>query len=137
MSYLLDSGFLYALLNRRESRHNDVLQVSENIEGFIYLPTVATTEVAYLVQRDLGSKALAEFIEMLAAESFVLAESEDVDYQRAADIVRQYADSQIDYVDAVLVAIAERLNINQVLTIDARHFRLFRPIHCDAFDIFP
>jgi predicted nucleic acid-binding protein len=37
----------------------------------------------------------------------------------------------------VLVAIAERLNITQVLTLDQRHFRLFRPQHCDAFDILP
>lgn len=137
MSQLLDTGFLYALLNSNETRHADVLRASQSIYGAIYLPTVVTTEVAYLLQRDLGSDALAEFIDMLATESFVLIDPTTADFQRAAAVVRQYRDSQIDYVDAVLVAIAERLQVVRILTIDARHFRMFRPKHCPAFEIFP
>jgi len=137
MSQLLDTGFLYALLNRQESRHQDVLDASAKVRGAIYLPTVVTTEVAYLIQRDLGAESLADFIELLATESFVLVEPVAADYQRAAEVVRQYTDSNIDFVDAVLVAIAERLNITRVLTVDARHFRLFKPKHCVAFEILP
>ena len=137
MSQLLDTGFLYALLNSNEARHADVLQAAQFVHGPIYLPKVVTTEVAYLVQRDLGSDALAEFIEMLASESFVLTEPTAADFQRAAAVVRQYRDSRIDFVDAVLVAIAERLNIVRILTVDTRHFRMFRPRHCPGFDIRP
>ncbi len=137
MSQLLDTGFLYALLNSKEKRHADVLRASQSVKGTIYLPTVVTTEVAYLVQRDLGSDALAEFIEMLASESFVLLEPTAADFQRAAAVVRQYRDSEIDFVDAILFSMAERLNITRVLTIDTRHFRMFRPKHCPAFDILP
>lgn len=137
MSQILDTGFLYALLNAKESQHQNVLHVSRGLKGDIYLPTVVTTEVAYLVQRDLGHKALAEFIDLLASETFVLLEPSTDDYQRAAQVVRQYADSQIDFVDATLVAVAERLNIVRILTLDARHFRLFRPKHCVAFEILP
>lgn len=137
MSQLLDTGFLYALLNSNETRHTDVLRASRSVDGPIYLPTVVTTEVAYLLQRDLGSDALAEFIDMLATESFVLVEPTVADFQRAAAVVRQYQDSQIDFVDAIIVAIAERLNIVRILTIDARHFRMFRPQHCPAFEILP
>ena len=137
MSQLLDTGFLHALLNRQESRHQDVLDASAKVRGAIYLPTVVTTEVAYLIQRDLGAESLADFIELLATESFVLVEPVAADYQRAAEVVRQYTDSNIDFVDAVLVAIAERLNITRVLTVDARHFRLFKPKHCVAFEILP
>ncbi len=113
------------------------MRASLSVQGTIYLPTVVTTEVAYLIQRDLGSDALAEFIEMLATESFVLVDPTIADFQRAAAVVRQYRDSQIDFVDAILVAIAERLDLIRVLTIDARHFRMFRPKHCPAFDILP
>jgi predicted nucleic acid-binding protein len=137
MSQLLDTGFLYALLNSNENRHTDVLRASQSVRGTIYLPTVVTTEVAYLIQRDLGRGALAEFIEMLALESFVLVEPTIADFQRAANVVRQYRDSQIDFVDALLVASAERLNIVRILTLDARHFRMFRPKHCPAFEILP
>lgn len=137
MSQLLDTGFLYALLNRHESLHQDVLNASGEVQGPIYLPTVVTTEVAYLIHRDLGTESLAEFIDLLAIESFVLVEPMLEDYHKAAQIVRQYADSGIDFVDAIIVAVAERLNISRILTVDARHFRMFRPKHCAGFEILP
>lgn len=135
--YLLDSGFLYALINKKEKRFSDVAKVSENVDGQILLPTVAITEVAYLVDRDLGTVALAQFIDLISNNQFVLAHPTTEDLKRAAEVVCQYADSKIDFVDAVLVAIAERENITDILTIDTRHFRLFRPTHCDAFTLFP
>jgi predicted nucleic acid-binding protein len=37
----------------------------------------------------------------------------------------------------MIVAIAERLNITRVLTLDRRDFQLIRPKHCSAFEILP
>ncbi|MFN4862237.1 MAG: VapC toxin family PIN domain ribonuclease, partial [Pseudanabaena sp.] len=45
--------------------------------------------------------------------------------------------SQLDFVDAVIVAIAERLRITRVLTLDRRDFSIMRPRHCDYFEILP
>ena len=49
----------------------------------------------------------------------------------------KYTDSRIDFVDCVITAMAERLNISRILTVDQRHFRLLRPSHIPAFDILP
>lgn len=51
--------------------------------------------------------------------------------------MRQYADAKLDFVDAIIAAIAERLNITRILTLDQRDFRLIRPRHCEAFEILP
>ena len=51
--------------------------------------------------------------------------------------MRQYADSNIGFVDASIVAVAERLDIRKVLTLDRRHFGVIRPRHCPALDILP
>lgn len=51
--------------------------------------------------------------------------------------MRQYQDAPLDLVDSILIAIAERLQITRVLTLDRRHFHLVRPRHCAAFDILP
>lgn len=59
------------------------------------------------------------------------------DIDRSAEILAQYIDSKIDFVDACVMAIAERLNIQTVLTIDQRDFRLFRPNHCANFILKP
>ncbi len=56
---------------------------------------------------------------------------------RTAQILGIYADSGVDYVDALIVAVSERLRIRTVLTFDRRHFGLVRPLHCPAFDLLP
>lgn len=48
------------------------------------------------------------------------------DLARTAKILEKYADSQVDFVDCAIVAIAERLNIQRILTVDHRHIRIFR-----------
>lgn len=137
MAYLLDTGFFYALLNRSEQQHKRVLAIAQQVKEPILLPTPVITEVAYLVLRDLGSIVLAEFMESVVTSGFVLIEATPDDYFRAAAVIRQYRDAHIDFVDAILVAIAERLGITKILTIDQRHFRLFRPKHCLTFELFP
>jgi len=137
VAYLLDTGFFYALLNQNESQHARVVTASRYVHGTIYLPTPVITEVAYLILRDLGSNVLADFVDSLANTKFVLVEPTPVDFSRAAVILRQYRDTNIDFADAIIVAIAERLGITQVLTLDQRHFRFFRPRHCIAFDLLP
>src|SRR5450759_1331031 len=41
---------------------------------------------------------------------------------RIVEILKQYADANIGFVDASLVAVAERLGINTIFTTDRRHF---------------
>ena len=40
-------------------------------------------------------------------------------------------------VDASLVAIAERMEITTIATLDKRHFTVVRPAHCSAFELIP
>lgn len=137
MSLLLDTGFLYALLNRTESNHERVLAVSRTIREPIILPVPAITEVAYLLLRDVGSEAVADFLQSLTTTDLILESPTISDLERAAEVVRQYADARVDFVDAVIVAISERLTITRVLTLDVRHFAMFRPRHCSAFELLP
>jgi predicted nucleic acid-binding protein len=59
------------------------------------------------------------------------------DLKRVTQILENYADSHLDFVDAAVIAIAERLNIIRVLTIDRRDFSLIRPVHCNYFELLP
>ncbi len=49
----------------------------------------------------------------------------------------KYADMDLGTVDAAVIAIAERLNIVTLATINTRDFRVVRPAHCDAFELVP
>lgn len=137
MPYILDSGFLYAQLNGKDSWHEAVGSVILQPNELIILPIPAITEVTFLLQRDLGKYAVWEFIETLTETRIRLETPTSLDYRRAADVLRNYNDANIDFVDALIVALAERLDITKILTVDRRHFSIFKPKHCEAFEIFP
>ena len=90
-----------------------------------------------MILRGLGYKVLIDFMRSIIRGELPLVKTEIEDLERAAEILEKYADSCIDFVDCVIVAIAERLNIRRILTVDRRHFNLFRPRHCDHFEIIP
>lgn len=137
MAALLDTGFVYALINRTELHHEAVKQVAAEIREPMLLPTPVIVEVAYLLLRDIGSLAVADFVGNVAMSDLILVEPQVADYQRAADVLRQYSDARVDLVDALIVAIAERLDVHLILTPDHRHFRMFRPTHRVAFELLP
>ena len=137
MTVLIDTGFLYALLNQAERQHTSVQSAFAKATGPWLLPTPAVTEVAYLLMKFSGAEALALFLENLPTSSIRLVEPIEEDYRRAAQLIRQYHDAPLDLVDSIIIAIAERLQITTVLTLDRRHFHLVRPRHCVAFDILP
>jgi len=76
-------------------------------------------------------------LEGIARGDMKLEPVTNADLQRALELMRQYADSNIGFVDASIVALAERLGIRRVLTLDRRHFGLIRPRHCPALEILP
>jgi uncharacterized protein len=59
------------------------------------------------------------------------------DPQRMADLVEQYADMPLGTVDAAVIAIAERLDIHRIATLDRRHFSVVRPRHTTALTLLP
>jgi predicted nucleic acid-binding protein len=131
-----DTGFVVALLNRLDTMHNSVTPVYTQ-QKQILLPQTVLAEVAYLVGRNAGSTTLVAFLKGLSASRFILVALTDQDLVRVAEILDEYADSRIDFVDASVMAIAERFDIKRILTLDQRDFRLFRPQHCDCFEILP
>ena len=133
---LADTGFVVALANRSDQRHAEVRPIYLRYAQ-ILLPQLVLVEVAYLIGRDIGIPTVVEFLRGLPASRFELTEATVQDIARTADILEQYADSKVDFVDASLMAIAERLKITTILTIDQRDFRLFRPSHCQSFTLLP
>jgi predicted nucleic acid-binding protein len=59
------------------------------------------------------------------------------DLARSTQLLSKYADNRVDFVDCVIVAMAERLTIRTILTVDQRHFQVFRPTHCPHFEVIP
>jgi uncharacterized protein len=67
----------------------------------------------------------------------VLVDLVPADLARMADLVETYSDMPLGAVDAAVVAIAERLGLVEVATLDRRHFTIVRPKHVPAFTLLP
>ncbi|MBI1924597.1 PIN domain-containing protein [Candidatus Poribacteria bacterium] len=136
MSALLDTGFLLAVLDADDEFHESC---SEALlaEPVPLLPDVVLPELAYMVLRELGYSVLIDFLKSIHNGELVIEKTNRDDLARTVEILEKYADSQVDFVDCVIVAMAERLNIQRILTVDRRHFQLFRPKHCKYFVIIP
>lgn len=59
------------------------------------------------------------------------------DYVRIRQLCDRYADSDIGFVDAAVLAIVERLNEPKLATLDHRHFGVMRPRHVDSLQLLP
>ena len=80
---------------------------------------------------------MQQFVNQIAMPAWTLEAVDSADLKRVATLIQTYQDMRLDFVDATLVAIAERLNIKRILTLDQRHFRIVRPKHCQAFSLLP
>jgi uncharacterized protein len=90
-----------------------------------------------LLARETGARAEAAFLTSLADGDMQVVELESGDWRRAAELVTRYADMPLGAVDASVVAVAERLGVSEIATIDRRHFSVVRPRHVDAFTLLP
>jgi predicted nucleic acid-binding protein len=94
-------------------------------------------EAGYLLGRAGGAKIEAAFLRSIMQEALTVVDLKLVDYARMAELVEIYADFPLGTTDAAVVAVAERLGITEIATLDCRHFHTVRPRHTDGFDLLP
>jgi predicted nucleic acid-binding protein len=74
----------------------------------------------------------------LAGLGTLTIEAPDTDDRaRAAEIATTYRELELGYVDAIVVALAERLDERTIATLDKRHFGVIRPRHVRVFELVP
>ena len=131
----IDAGPLVALFDQRDQYHQKALEFVENFEGTFISSVAVTTEVAYLL--DFNNETQTDFIRWVAAGAIELVHIETSDLLRIAELIVQYADLPMDFADATLVAICERLDIRQIATLDS-DFHIYRLDGKNAFsNVFP
>lgn len=136
MIAVADTGFVLAVALPTDERHTQCLAAYRQ-HRVIYLPQSTLAEVAYLITRTGGNAATAYFLHGLPRTKYQLVPLEVADITRTAQLLLQYADARIDFVDMTIAVVAERFNITRILTVDQRDFRLLRPKHCPYFELLP
>jgi len=137
VTIVADTGPLYALIDSSDAWNARVTGWWESAARDVVVPVTVLPEVAYLLARRIGPAAEEAFIRSVAQGEFVLEPVELDDIARAADLMRDYADVSLGFVDATVVAVAERLGARELLTTDRRHFTVVRPRHLRSFALLP
>jgi hypothetical protein len=135
MLVVVDTGPLYAVVDEDDGDHARCRAVLEQAEHRLIIPTLVIAEATYLIGTRLGPDIEAQFVRSLA-RMHVEGPTPD-DWPRIADLVTQYGDFPLGGADASIVALAERLDIDTIVTLDDRHFRAVRPRHRKAFSLLP
>ena len=132
---VVDSGPLVAFVDERDSNHTAVANVLNQGNFDFIIPALCVAEATYLIERKFGPLVEARFLESLT-EFEIIAPDGDA-WLRIGALVRQYADFPLGGTDASVVALAERLDTDLVLTLDRRHFGAIQPAHCQALRLLP
>ena len=137
MIALLDTGFLYALFDAADAQHRAVVASLDDLAAQLLLPDIVIVELAYLLNIRLGHQTMRSCLERLQHGPIEIVHLLPIDIDRSIELLHVYADIHLDFVDAGLVAMAERLQICHILTTDRRDFQIIRPKHCQFFSLIP
>jgi predicted nucleic acid-binding protein len=125
------------MANQQDRHHARCMALFDDAPGPLLLPAPVLTEVCYLLERERGAQAEAGFLRSVRDDVFTLVALTATDLDRMADLVETYADLPLGAADASVIAVAERLGVYQVATLDHRHFTVVRPRHVDALELLP
>lgn len=109
----------------------------EIFRGKLIIPSAVIPEACYLLNIYLGQSAEIVFIRSLINKELNIEHFNANDLIRCAELLKQYNDLNLGFVDATIIAISERLKIHDILTTDRRHFSIVKPKHCEAFTLLP
>ena len=99
--------------------------------------TLVLAETGWLISRQLGALAEAGFYRSVVDGELEVQALDREDWVRVSELTEKQADNDLGGVDPSLVAVAERLRLDTIATLDHRHFRAVRPKHVKAFKIVP
>jgi uncharacterized protein len=132
---IVDSGPLVAAANTADPAHRACLEVFKSPQLRLVIPALCVAEACYLIAQSRMRAQEARFLRGLTKADVQAPFSQD--WPRIADLVEQYSNFPLGGTDASVIALAERLQTDLIITIDRRHFGSVRPKHCERFRLLP
>jgi predicted nucleic acid-binding protein len=135
-----DTGPLVAAALSNDADHTACVRLFTEMHEagrHLLVPATVVAEVGYLLAREAGPNVESMFLASLAAGDFTAVELTAADYARMAELVVTYGDLPLGTTDASVIALAERLKLTDVATLDRRHFTVVRPNHANALTLLP
>lgn len=122
MPVLLDTGIVYAYYDASDAWHERALGVIRGKASPLLLPAPVIPEADHLLGHRLGRRARELLYEGILGGAYVVVDLPPAAYARAFELDRRFADLELGFVDAAVVALAESLAVPRIATTDRRDF---------------
>jgi predicted nucleic acid-binding protein len=133
---LVDTNIFVAAADTSTPEYEQCAAVLDEHTDLV-VPAPVVVETVWMIESRLGAKAEAAFVGSVAAGELEVVDLTDADWARCRDLIIQYADLRLGLVDASVIALAERLSVTTVATLNRRDFAVVRPTHCEALTLIP
>ena len=120
---LIDSGPLIALFDASDKYHTKSMDFIKYNTSELITTIASITETLHLL--DFNQNAQIDFLEWISKGAVTIENIEKGDLGRIKYLIKKYQDLPMDFADACLVFLGEKLNINEIATID-RDFSIYR-----------
>ena len=137
MAILLDTSAILAAADTADLNHQAAAAWFGRVAEPLFIGALTLAEVDHVLERELGPAATAAVVEAIVDGAIRLVTPSDADLARALELMAEAAEHRPRLPEAVLVAVAERLDIRRIATFDRRPIAIFRPRHVRAFDLEP
>jgi uncharacterized protein len=134
---LVDTSFVVASLDVRERHHRDCRDLLSRGDERVVVPSPILCEVDHFVHQAFGPAAMPAFLGRVRSGELDVEDASPDDLDRAIELMERYADLDVGFVDAAVLAIVERLGEPKLATLDRRHFSVMQPRHVDALELLP
>ena len=123
--WLIDTGPLVAYVDEADPAHAAAWRLLDGFAGRLYTSSPVVTEAMHLVADDPdGPSVLVEFLHASGVEIADITGRGIL--VSAVQLMRRYADTPMDFADATLVLLSERLRVFDIVTLDRRGFSTYR-----------
>jgi len=137
MEAIIDTSAIISLVDRSCEHHHKISDIIDKGDFRLIVPSPVIPEACYMLNKKFGTSIEIKFIEEIISVNLHIEIIKFPDLVRIAEILKKYSTLDIGYVDGAIVAIAERLKINCILTLDRKHFNSLIPLGFDYFEIYP
>ena len=123
---LIDAGPLVAVLNRNDDYYAECLRLFRSLDRPFYTTLPVLGEAMYLLGKRVGWAAQEGLWKLILHGDVVIEHPSPSELVRMSELMSKYSDLPMDFADASLVALAERLSLDRIFTVDRRDFSTYR-----------
>lgn len=131
-----DAGPLIAIIDRDDADHQLCLDALPRLSAPLLTTWAAFTEAMHLLGTRAGWSAQESLWALCLRGDLRLAAIDGEALERTSELMRKYRDVPMDLADATLVALAEKLKLRRIFTLD-RDFRIYRIHGSRPFQMVP